>query len=160
MNNEKLLGEIRRITTPMAQELGLTLWGVESSLAGRRQLLRIYVDGPNGVHVDQCAELSRRLSVVLDVEDLLTDSFVLEVSSPGLERRFFSAEQLAGYEGQTIQIQMKEPVDGRKNWQGKLQGTQGTTINLLVDGHPESFPWDAVKKSQLIVQDVFAKKSS
>jgi ribosome maturation factor RimP len=145
--------EIRRLVEPIARDMGLTLWGVEYSAVGKRRLIRIYIDNERGVGVDQCAELSRHVGVVLEVEDVIPGSYVLEVSSPGLERPFFEPTQLEQYVGREVSIQLVEPVQERKNWRGELRTVQGQAIRLLVDGQDVEFQWDQIRKARLVCTD-------
>lgn len=122
--NAPLGQRIAALAQPLAASLNLSLWGIELVLGGR-SAVRVYVEAENGVTVDQCAELSRLLSLALDVEDAVPGAYVLEVSSPGLERIFFTAEQLAGALGRTVEITLYAPAaefPGRRRFRGLLSG--------------------------------------
>ena len=108
MNQSPLAAAIADLAAPLAASLGLELWGVELAFSGRG-LVRVFVESEDGVSVDQCAELSRLLGLSLDVEDLVPGAYVLEVSSPGLERTFFTEAQLARAVGQRVEITLHEP---------------------------------------------------
>ena len=127
MNQSPLAAAITDLAAPLAASLGLELWGVELAFSGRG-LVRVFVESENGVSVDQCAELSRLLGLSLDVEDLIPGAYVLEVSSPGLERTFFTEAQLARAVGQRVEITLHEPQPawpGRRKFRGLLQGPPG-----------------------------------
>ena len=127
MNQPPLAAAITDLAAPLAASLGLELWGVELAFSGRG-LVRVFVESENGVSVDQCAELSRLLGLTLDVEDLVPGAYVLEVSSPGLERTFFTEAQLARAVGQRVEITLHEPRPawpGRRKFRGLLQGAPG-----------------------------------
>lgn len=138
---------ITNIAAPLAASLGIALWGVEFAPGGR-SVLRVFVEGAgdtsgadcpvevtdcgddeadafsHGVTIEQCAELSRMLGLALDVEDILPGAYVLEVSSPGLDRAFFSASQLAGALGRTVEVTYADPPDeypGRRRFRGVLE---------------------------------------
>ena len=158
MNETTLARTITEITRPLAASLNLDVWGVEA-LQGKRALIRIYVEGENGVDIDLCAELSRLLSLTLDVEDIIPDAYLLEVSSPGLERTFFTPEQLAGQIGKVVEVTLHEPVQaypGRKKLLGSLTeaGENGFSVVPLDapkdDPRAATFAWDAVKKAKLV----------
>ncbi len=113
---------IAELARPLAESLGLSLWGVELALGGR-SLVRVYVEDAKGVSVEQCADLSRLLGLALEVEELFVGAYVLEVSSPGLERIFFTPEQLASALGQTVELTLSAPVaafSGRRKFRGLL----------------------------------------
>lgn len=123
MTESPLSLAVTDLATPLAASLGLELWGVELAFGGR-SLVRIFVESDNGVSIDQCAELSRLLGLSLDVEDLMPGAYVLEVSSPGMERTFFTEQQLARAVGQRVEITLHTPKPawpGRKKFRGLLQ---------------------------------------
>lgn len=149
-DNEKVLARIRELTQPFAESLGLSLWGTEIVGGSGRPVLRIYIDGPDGVDVEQCAKVSRQLAVALDVEELMHGAYDLEVSSPGLERRFFELAQLAPYAGQELDVTLAEPLSGRKRFKGTLASLDGEVLTLECEGAVASFPWSDVSKARLV----------
>ncbi len=123
------------LAAPLAASMGLALWGVEI-LGGGRSIVRVFLEGENGVTIDQCAELSRLLGLSLEVEDCVPGAYVLEVSSPGLERVFFTAEQLAGAVGKVIEVTLHQPlplVPGRKKFRGELTGAADGVYTLRAE---------------------------
>lgn len=148
--HDEALSRLETLTIPVVQGLGLTLWGIEYIPHGRKTLLRIFIDGEDGVTVDQCAMISRQLSPALEVEETLPGAFILEVSSPGLERIFFHPEQLQDYQGQTVHARLKEPMDGRKSFQGVLKRIQGDRIFLGEAGEDVTVQWEQIKKINLV----------
>jgi ribosome maturation factor RimP len=120
--------------------------------AARGGALRIYIDSPEGVTVDQCAEVSRHLNLILDVEDPLPGPYTLEVSSPGLERPFFSCEQLNPYLGQRIVLQLKEAIQDSKKWRGTLISADNNTIVLQTHVQEIAVSWSNVKKAHLLYE--------
>jgi len=126
--------EIRKQIEQIAQEQcaihQLEFWGLELSLGGKRGLVRLYVDKENGVSIDQLAKLSRDLETVLDVEEVVPGSYVLEVSSPGIERKFFKPEQLANFLGEEIDVKLKQTIDKVKRVKGRLVKVEGNIFSL------------------------------
>ncbi len=160
MNSPTVLARLADITAPLATSLGLTVWGLDYA-AGSKSLIRVYVEGQEGVDIDRCAELSRLLSLTLDVEDLIPEAYVLEVSSPGLERTFYTAEQLRAYVGKTMELVLHESTaayPNRKKMTGTLTGEEGGTFTLLpldapgpgLEPVPVAFTWDDAKKITLV----------
>lgn len=142
MNETTLTRTITDIAAPLAASMGLAIWGVEAAFA-KRSVIRIFVEGENGVDIDKCAELSRLLGLSLDVDDVIPGAYVLEVSSPGLERTFFTAEQLAANVGNVVLISLHSPTasyPGRKKLFGTLTGAENGTfsVTLLDMPAPES----------------------
>ncbi len=139
MTQTPLASALTDITAPLAASLGLELWGIELAFGGRG-LVRVFVESENGVSIDQCAELSRLLSLSLDVEDLLPGAYVLEVSSPGLERTFFTEAQLARAVGQRVEITLHQPHaawPGRRKFRGPLQQAPASISHEDKEGTPE-----------------------
>ena len=93
-------------------------------------MVRLYVDKENGVSIDQLAKLSRDLETVLDVEEVVPGSYVLEVSSPGIERKFFKPEQLANFLGEEIDVKLKQTIDKVKRVKGRLVKVEGNIFSL------------------------------
>jgi ribosome maturation factor RimP len=124
MTQSPLAASVADLAAPLAASLGLELWGIELAFGGRG-VVRVFVEGENGVSIEQCAELSRLLGVSLDVEDCIPGAYVLEVSSPGLERTFFTENQLARALGQRVEITLRSPRPawpGRRKFRGRLRG--------------------------------------
>jgi ribosome maturation factor RimP len=155
------------LVLPLVESLGLTLWGMEYAVAGRRSVLRIFIDAPSapgsetsasdpgqGVEVKQCATVSRHISLALEVEELIPGSYTLEVSSPGVERLFFEPGQLPPYEGRELKLTLERPLPGpfpdRSRFTGILLHAGDQEFVLSVEGHELSVPWDNVKKARLV----------
>lgn len=149
---------IHGLAEPLARSMGLEVWGVEFQPAGR-SILRIYLEGPKGVGIDECAEFSRLIGLTLDVEDCIPSAYALEVSSPGLERVFFEPGQLEPYAGadDILDLTLHHPPPGwpgRKKFTGRLvSAAQGGFIFQPVDketmapqGEAFRFTWPESKK--------------
>lgn len=126
---------------PALKELGLECVGVEWSAGAGGGLLRVYVDKlshaggiAGGVNVDECEAASREISALLDVDDPIPGRYVLEVSSPGLERPLFNAAQFARFAGNEVKVTLKLPRDGRRRLRGRIAAVAGARIGIDVDG--------------------------
>jgi ribosome maturation factor RimP len=150
MDKERTEKTLRELVEPLVRSMGFDFWGLSYAPAGGRGLLRVYIDAEDGVSVDDCAEVSRNLSVMLDVEDPVPGGYNLEVSSPGLEREFFRPSQLAGYEGQDLSVVLREPEDGRKKFTGSLASVSGEAFTILQGGAALTFDWHKVKQVRLV----------
>lgn len=144
---EEMLSDLIR---PEVENLGFIFWGLSSPSSGKRRVIRIYIDGENGVNIDQCAEVSRQVGLMLEVEDAIPGAFVLEVSSPGLERPFFSPEQMRAYIGRRVDLQLHEPRGDRRKFKGELTGVEGDTVTMTVDDETMTFDWLSVRKANLV----------
>ncbi|MFU2047497.1 ribosome maturation factor RimP [Avibacterium gallinarum] len=134
------------------EDLGCELWGIECQRAGRFLTVRIYIDKEGGVSVDDCADVSRQVSAILDVEDPIADKYNLEVSSPGVDRPLFTLEQYQRYIGEEIMVHLRIPVLERRKWQGKLEKVENDMITLLVDGQPQVLVFGNIQKANVVAK--------
>ena len=104
--------QIADMLEPTVTALGFELWGVEYIAQGRHSVVRIYIESPGGITVDDCASVSEQVSGVLDVEDPITGEYTLEVSSPGMDRLLFKLAQYAAYVGETVDCHGGQGVVG------------------------------------------------
>jgi len=149
MANEEHKNKLRALIQPLVESLGLNFWGMELLTGKEQGVLRIYVDAEQGVTLGQCAEASRNIGVLLDVEDLVPGRYSLEVSSPGLSRPFFEPEQMLDYIGQDMALSLLEPRDNRKNFKGSLLTVHGPEFSLALEDRTLTFHWDQVRKIHL-----------
>ncbi|SHO55291.1 ribosome maturation factor RimP [Vibrio quintilis] len=129
---------------------GYELVGLEFIRAGAHSTLRIYIDHENGITVDDCAEVSRQVSAVLDVEDPISVAYNLEVSSPGIDRPLFNAGHYEQFIGHEVNIVLKMAVENRRKWKGVIQSVDGETIVITIDGQNEQFALSNISKANLI----------
>lgn len=112
-----------------------------------RGLLRVYIDQPAGVGLDDCEKVSRQLSRLFEVEGIDYDR--LEVSSPGLDRPLVKAADFSRFAGQRAQLKLREPVENRKKWIGVLAGLEGDAVVLDTEAGRKSFPRESVESARL-----------
>jgi len=150
----KIIERIEKIIEPAVKNLGFAI--VRVLLSGdhnpRLQIMAEPLDG-RAMNVDDCAAISRAVSALLDVEDPVSSSYALEVSSPGLDRplvRLQHFERFAGYEAR---IETAIAIDGRKRFRGRLGGIEGDNVLLQVDKNEWVFPFPDIQKAKLIVTD-------
>ena len=146
---ETLYSRLEDLFRPLLESMGLTLWGLQVP-ASRGGTVRVYIDAPEGVNIDQCAQASRHLSHVLDAEDPIPGSYTLEVSSPGLERPFFKLEQLRDYLGSEVRLKTGTAIQGRKKWRGRVRDTEADKLHLDTDWGPQIFEWKDIQAINLI----------
>ncbi len=138
---------------PIAEGLGYVFWGMEFLSQGRHSVLRIYIDKENdGITVDDCEAVSRQVSGILDVEDPIQGEYTLEVSSPGWDRPLFRLEQFAAYAGEVVQVRLRSPYDGRRNFKGLLKGVEGDEVVVQVDDNEYLLPIELVEKANIVAQ--------
>ncbi|MCK5917610.1 MAG: ribosome maturation factor RimP [Cocleimonas sp.] len=143
------LNDLIKTTT---EGLGYQLWGYEYRPHSESALLRIFIEKESGIGVDDCASVSRQVGAVLDVEDIIPVAYILEVSSPGIDRVLFSHEQYEQYLGQQAKIRTRTPVDERRNFRGRLEKVTETHISILVDKQLYEIPFDVVDRTRLVLE--------
>ncbi|MEP7271026.1 MAG: ribosome maturation factor RimP [Acidobacteriota bacterium] len=130
----KLDPRIEAVIERVATREGVEL--VHAELAGgRSKFLRIFIDKPGGVTADDCAAVSERVGLILDVEDLIPHQYVLEVASPGLDRELYKPADYEKFAGNPAHIRLEEPIEGQRNFHGTLVGLdrEGEVAALLDD---------------------------
>jgi ribosome maturation factor RimP len=142
--------QLRKMLEPGVQGQGFELVEVELSGTGRHTLLRVYIDSPAGVTVDDCARVSNQLSAILDVEDLIDGRYTLEVSSPGLDRPLVKPEDFTRFTGEMIKVLLGQPLSGRKNFKGRLIAVAPEHVVLGLDGETLDVAFDRIEKARLI----------
>ncbi|MEM5530698.1 ribosome maturation factor RimP [Gammaproteobacteria bacterium AS21] len=143
------LNQLQQMLEPVAESMGFQLWGIEFVSQGKDSILRIYIDGEEGVSVDDCALMSHQASGILDVEDTIPGVYTLEVSSPGLDRLLFKLEHYQAYIGAIVKIKLRMPFDGRRNFKGKLKGIEEDDVVVEVDNEEYLLPLDYIDKAQI-----------
>jgi ribosome maturation factor RimP len=151
-----LTEKLKERLLPLIEEENLELVDLEFSPGGPRSLLRIYVDRPAGVTIDNCANLSRKVSDFLDMEDLIPYRYNLEVSSPGLDRPLIKKEDFIRKVGEKIKVFLKEPVDGKLELVGEIKKIQEETLYLSTK--PEGFEPDRDEEIALPLSQVLKAK--
>lgn len=134
------------------KDLGCELWGIECQRLGRFMTVRLFIDKEGGVTVDDCADVSRQVSAILDVEDPIADKYNLEVSSPGLDRPLFTLPQFERYIGQDIAVHLRIPVMERRKWQGKLERIEKDMITLIVDDQEQILVFGNIQKANVVAK--------
>ena len=137
---------------PVVEGLGYVLWELEFVPGRGSALLRLYIDSPDGITVDDCERVSRAVSEVLDAEDPVPWQYTLEVSSPGFDRPLRTPEHFAPYVGETVFVELAHPLDGRRRFTGPLAAAGAGTIEVEVDGRRFVLPIDGIRKAHLAPQ--------
>ncbi len=137
---------------PTIESMGFELWAIEYLPAGRHSTLRVYVDKAGGINVDDCADISRQLSAIMDVEDPISDRYMLEVSSPGLDRALVKPEHFKQYEGKKVRVRAAMAILGRKKINGVMKKVTDESIEVEVDGEIFEVPFDLIDKANLVVE--------
>ena len=154
----ELHATLEKLITPILTDFALELVDLELKGEGRRQLLRIFIDKPGGVTLDDCAEVSREISALFEVEDPFDGAYILEVSSPGLDRPLKKLQDFERFTGRMVKLRtlrLLDPDDRghqRKTFVGELLGVDGTQIRLRQSdrrGGEISIAFETIDKANL-----------
>ncbi len=137
---------------PVIDSMGYELVGVEFAGGEHNGVLRVYIDKPGGVTIDDCAQVSRQLSALLDVEDPIAHRYSLEVSSPGIDRPLFKLDDYRRFVGLRAKIKLAVPLLGRRNFTGQLRGVEGDRVLIEVDNELHELPWPDIARAHLVDQ--------
>jgi ribosome maturation factor RimP len=142
--------ELTKLLEPTVERLGYELADLELRLAGRDSVIRVFIDKPEGVGLEDCEAVSRQVSALLDVEDPVPGHYVLEVSSPGLDRKLTKPAHYQRYVGDDIRVQLRFPIEGRRKFRGKLLSANEESIEIDVDGQSHELPLATIETARLV----------
>ncbi len=155
--------KIQALIEPTIHDLGLVLWGMELLSSGKQTLLRVYIDRPDtpeqqgGVTVDDCADVSREIGDLLDVEEVFSTAFTLEVSSPGMDCILFTPEQYVANVGQQVDVRLNVPFERRKRITGLLVGVEDNEAIVRADDEEYLLPLENINRARVV--PLFEKKA-
>lgn len=129
---------------------GLELVYVQYEPRGATPVLRIYLDKPGGISIADCSQMSRQIGAILDVEDVIPTHYLLEVSSPGIERPLFTEQDYIRFEGEEIRLVTRQKIEGRRKFKGRIVSFQNARLELESDEETFSIPFRLIKKANLI----------
>jgi ribosome maturation factor RimP len=158
--SEGKAAEVEELITPAIEAMGYDIVRVQLS-GGDRLRLQVMAErrSDGSMNVDDCAEVSRAVAAILDVEDPIDSAYTLEVSSPGIDRpltRLADFDRFAGFEAR---IETALPVDGRRRFRGRLLGTRGTDIAMVCEEDEITLPFADVQKAKLVLTDALIAAS-
>ena len=142
--------ELAKLLEPTVERLGYELADLEVRLGGKGGLIRVFIDKPEGIDLDDCETVSRAVSALLDVEDPVPGNYNLEVSSPGLDRKLTKVEHFQRFAGETVKVQMRFPIEGRRRFRGTLVSSDDENIVVEVDGESHSLPLKTIDTARLV----------
>ena len=138
MAYSKLETSILEMATPIAGECGCYIYDIEYTKEGKNRYLRIFADKDGGISLDDCEAISRRMSDELDEKDPIKENYVLEVSSPGIERKLKNPEHFERYIGEVVEIGLFKAVNDSKTLLAELKGFENGNITVSIDGEEMS----------------------
>ena len=135
---------------PTVERLGYELADLEVRLGSKGGMVRIFIDKPEGIDLEDCERVSLAVSALLDVEDPVPGNYNLEVSSPGLDRKLTKVEHFQRFEGDTVNVKMRFPIEGRRRFRGTLVSSDDENIVVEVDGESHSLPLKTIDTARLV----------
>ena len=144
---------VKRLVEPLCESEGYELVHVEYQAESAGRILRLYIDKPGGVSIDDCVDASRQVSDLLDVMLDHDRSYQLEVSSPGLDRPLGKLGDYKRFQGAVAKIRTSRPIDGRKNFKGTIEGVVDEQIQLVVEGKLMHIPFTEVSRARLVYEE-------
>ena len=142
--------ELRELLEPTIERLGYEVIDLEVRLSGGSGLVRLFIDKPDGVDLDDCEKVSVAVSALLDVEDPVPGNYNLEVSSPGLDRKLTKPAHFQRFAGETVKVQTRFPIEGRRRFRGTLVSSDEENIVVEVDGESHSLPLKTIDTARLV----------
>lgn len=135
---------------PVVAGLGYELTDLELRLGRGHGLVRVFIDSPDGITLDDCERVSREVGAFLDVEDLIPGDYNLEVSSPGLDRKLVRPADYDRFAGAEINVRLRRPLEGRRRLRGELLRREGEQVIVQVDGAPVAVPIVEIDVARLV----------
>ena len=143
---------LHALIEPVVAAMGFELWGIDHISQGKHSRLVIYIERESGVSVEDCADISRQVSAVMDVEDPIPGEYRLEVSSPGMARPLSSLDHFIRYQGHQVAPKLRVAFDGRRKYQGLLAGVEGDEVLLQLEGEEYCFPIESIDSAHVVPQ--------
>ena len=142
-----VVGAVRKIAEPLAEQLGYVLWDVEYVKVGADMYLRITIDNEDGITIEDCEKFHRAIDPILDEADPISEAYILEVSSPGIERELKTAEHIEACEGWDVEVRLYAPRNGAKMFRGVLCGyDENGDIAVEIGGEKVTFKPEEIAK--------------
>lgn len=144
---------VSRVASTLSDQLSSIVEAMGYEFVGAQLkggMLQLFIDKENGVGVEDCSRVSRQVSAMLDVEDPIQGRYILEVSSPGIDRPLFKLEQYVMQLGKRVKIHMQAPIHNRRKFVGELLRIEDNSIHLLVDNEEMILPFSEIEKANVI----------
>lgn len=146
-----ILDKVEKLLIPVLDQMELEMVDIEYIQDGAYWFLRIYLEKIDGeITLDECAKVSNNISE--DVDKIIEDKFFLEISSPGLERPLKKEKDFLRFVGEKIKVILRHKIEDSRNWTGKLEKYEESTIYLNVDGKTLTIPFEEIKKANIVFE--------
>ena len=143
---------LEELLTPSIEAMGYISWGIEFISQGKHSVLRVFIEKDDGITLEDCQAVSTQISGILDVEDPISSEYQLEVSSPGVDRQLFKEWQFEKYKGHIVQIKLNMAFEGKRKYQGILNGVEDGDVKVVIGDDELLLPIDIIEKAQIVPQ--------
>lgn len=144
------LNYLRELLEPAVESLGYELLLIEQTRVDGGEVLRVYIDAPGGILLEDCEQVSRQISLILDLEDPIRGAYSLEVSSPGADRPLVKPEHFQAVIGEDVRVRTRDYVLGRRRFKGKLLEVEKEQLVIEVDGEEYVVPLAGIETARLV----------
>lgn len=144
------LAKINHLLTPAMRLLGFELWGCQLLGGAKHRRLRVYIDKPGGVNLDDCEAANRQIKALLNVEGVLGADYALEVSSPGINRPLFKLEHYRSAIGQCVRVRLSQHGADRRNYTGTLKTIDDNVLGIFIDGQMHYLPYSDIESGDVV----------
>lgn len=141
---------LQTLLEPAIERLGYELIDLDVRLTGKNGLVRLTIDKPDGIDLEDCEKVSHAVSALLDVDDPIPGNYSLEVSSPGLDRKLTKPAHFQRFIGETLKVSLRFPKEGRRRFRGTLVSSDEENIVVEVDGESHSLPLSMIDTARLV----------
>ncbi|MFN7184880.1 MAG: ribosome maturation factor RimP [Alphaproteobacteria bacterium] len=156
-----LEAQVHALIEPSIVAMGFRLVQLKLNDGSKNRLLQIMAERPDGsITLEDCANISRQVSAVLDVEDIIPTAYRLEVGSPGLDRPLVRLQDYINYQGFTAKLETILPIQGRRRFTGEILAPEGETLRIKVDGEIYAIALRDVQQSKLVLTEALMKKAA
>jgi len=151
-HEKQFLAAVTRLAEPLCASEGMELIHVEYQREAGGRVLRLYIDKPGGVKLDDCVNVSRELSDILDARTDTEAPYRLEVSSPGIERPLGKLEDYRRFAGSKVKIRTRKAMEGRKNYTGVIKSVVDRNVHIDVDGCTVEIDYENISRARLVAE--------
>jgi len=146
----RIAESVRQIVTPVLASEGMELIDIEYRREGRGWVLRVFIDKKGGVTLDDCTNVSHQIGDLIEVKDIIDHPYILEVSSPGVNRPLKNISDFERFKGKQVKIKARILIDGRRNFEGTLTGYDQGIVRIAIDSKIYGIPYKEIVKANLI----------
>jgi ribosome maturation factor RimP len=141
---------IAQLIEPTVSGLGYELWGIERQRLGQRQLIRVFIDAPDGIALEDCEKVSAQVGDLLEAESAVRGDYTLEVSSPGLDRVLFYPGQWQRFLGMEVQLRLRMLIDGHRRLVGRILAADDEQVTIAAADGERQIRHNMIEKARLV----------